>query len=271
MTTNLKSISCFDGRCISFRLFIGLGRKILTSVACPSSVSSVSSVRKRAAHNEGRMDGSFDGGSDLGRVDHLIYGTPNLSATVDELEKRFGLRAATGGRHPGEGTYNALYSLGPGRYLEIMAPDPNQSKPDRPRWLGLDDLMEPRLVAWAAKAQELEETVRAAASSGVELGEIRSGGRERPDGTFLNWRLTDPHRQIAAGVVPFLIDWGRSPHPSAAAVQGVELLDFRLEHPDTDYVRRALDALGLPIQVTAGRTPLLVAILDTPRGTIELT
>lgn len=208
---------------------------------------------------------------ELDRIDHLIFGTPDLDATVDELEQTLGLRATVGGRHPGEGTRNALLSLGPGHYLEIMGPDPGQPDPDGPRWLGLDDLTSPRMIAWAAKASDLDALSRKAAAAGIQLGDILSGGRLRPDGTALNWRLTDPRRQIADGVVPFFIDWGEGVHPSESAVGGLHLVAFRIVHPDAPHVESMLKRLELEIPVTSGQQPALIATLDTPVGQVELT
>jgi hypothetical protein len=39
-------------------------------------------------------------------IDHLVYGAPDLDNAIDDLELRFGVRAAAGGRHVGIGTYN---------------------------------------------------------------------------------------------------------------------------------------------------------------------
>ncbi|MGD8413726.1 MAG: VOC family protein [Candidatus Latescibacterota bacterium] len=208
---------------------------------------------------------------EIGRVDHLIYGTPDLEATVDELASTLGLRATIGGQHPGEGTRNALFSLGPGRYLEIMAPDPSQPDPDGPRWLGIDDLTSARMVAWAAKSDDLASLSLHAAQGGIELGPILSGGRVRPDGSHLSWRLTDPRQWIADGVVPFFIDWGGGAHPSESAIEGLSLVAFRIEHPDHAYVGSVLEQLGLETPVDPGIRPALVATLKTPLGLIELT
>lgn len=97
-----------------------------------------------------------------------------------------------------------------------------------------------------------------------------AGGRKRPDGTTLSWHVTDPHVVIASGIVPFLIDWGDTPHPSQNAVQGLALTGFRAEHPEAKATRDVLGSLALDLAVDEGPTPALIATINTPRGTVEL-
>jgi hypothetical protein len=75
---------------------------------------------------------------------------------------------------------------------------------------------------------------------------------------------------VAGGVVPFLIDWGTSPHPAASAAPGLSLASLRGEHPDAARVAALLARLGLPLPVDPGPAPALVATLDTPRGPVTL-
>lgn len=201
-------------------------------------------------------------------IDHLVYASPDLEAGVRTIESVVGVRAAAGGRHPQWRTRNALMSLGPRRYLEIIAPDPESGGPE-PNVFGLSSTTEGRLVAWAAHTRDLEGRVRRAREAGIELGPIRTG-RRRKDGGMLTWRLTDLEVVIADGLVPFLIDWGDGEHPAPAAPPGVTLEAFRAVHPEPDRVTRILEALELPLEVEAGPRPMLVAVLQTPLGRVEL-
>src|SRR5262245_27306715 len=211
------------------------------------------------------------GAADLmARVDHLVYAAPDLNRGVEEVEKLLGVRATPGGQHPGRGTRNALITLGPSTYLEIIAPDPEQPHPKTPRPFGIDGLKESRLVAWAAKGDDLGRLRNEAERKGARLGEVISGSRRRADGVLLSWRYTDPRTVLADGLVPFFIDWGQSPHPARTAAQGASLIALRAEHPDAQRVQRLLRGLGIDLPVQTGATPALVAIIDSPRGRVEL-
>lgn len=208
--------------------------------------------------------------SRLSRVDHLIYGTPDLEDTVDRLERQTGVRAAFGGQHLGHGTRNALIALGSATYLEIMGPDPEQPEPDEPRWLGIDDLDAPRLITWAATASPLAPFVERAVAKGIPLGRVQPGHRRRPDGVDLRWELTDPSVMPAGGLVPFFIDWGSGPHPSDTAPRGIRLVALRAEHPEPSAVESLVQALDLDLEISRGPRAELVATLECPTGTLEL-
>jgi hypothetical protein len=193
-------------------------------------------------------------------IDHLVYATPAVDATVDALFQRLGIRAAVGGRHPGRGTRNALIGLGPRCYLELVGPDEEQGAIHGPRWFLIDELREPRLVAWAVRSSSLSEV--------PGLGPIVSGSRQRPDGQLLSWRFTDPMVRVADGVMPFLIDWGTGPHPADLLARDVRLAELRLEHPQPAPLNAVLNGLGFAVH--AGPKPMLRATLETPRGSVQI-
>jgi hypothetical protein len=155
-------------------------------------------------------------------------------------------------------------------YLELIGPDLSQPPPAGQRWFGLDDLATPRLITWAAKAEDLEHQADAARRAGLELGEVRSGQRQRSDGRMLSWRLTYPDMRQGDGLVPFLIDWGRSPHPAGSAPGGAELVELRGEHPDPVAINELLGHLGIELRVSRGPTRALIATLETPHGRVQL-
>jgi hypothetical protein len=193
-------------------------------------------------------------------IDHLVYATPGVDATVSALFERLGSRAAVGGSHPGRGTRNALISLGPRCYLEIVGPDAEQAAPKGPRWFLIDELLEPRLVAWAVRSGSLTEL--------PGLGPIVSGSRQRPGGQLLAWRFTDPMVRVADGVMPFLIDWGAGPHPSDLLPREIRLAGLHLLHPEPAPLNALLNGLGFTVH--AGPQPKLLATLETPRGRVVL-
>jgi glyoxalase-like protein len=206
----------------------------------------------------------------LSRLDHLVYATPDLNLGIETIEKVLGVRATPGGQHPGLGTRNALVALGPSSYLEIIGPDPEQPKPAGRRRFGIDELKAPRIVRWVAKSNQLETVAATAAQKGVKLGPVVPGSRRRPDGVVLSWRYTDPNVVEADGLIPFFIDWGTSPHPSATAARGATLISVHAEHPDAERTQKMLDALGLELQVQKGSAPAIIATIVGPRGRVEL-
>jgi hypothetical protein len=204
----------------------------------------------------------------LAKVDHLVFATPDLATGVEKIQQLLGVRATPGGEHPGAGTRNALIALGEAAYLEIIGPDPEQPKPERARRFGIDNLVAPKLVTWAAKGTHLEQLVTEALRKGIQLGDVSPGSRRDPQGVLLNWRVT--LTSLADGIVPFFIDWGETSHPARTAARGASLVELRAEHPDAERVQKLLNQLGLELPVTKGQTPALVATITGPRGRVEL-
>lgn len=204
------------------------------------------------------------------QLDHLIVAGPDLAEAVDYVESLLGARAVVGGSHPGIGTRNALVRLDPGAYIEIIGPDPEQPDPELPRWFGIDGMTGPRLATWSARTGDLDAAAEQARALGVDLGRISPGGRVRPDGVRLEWHVTDPRADRMNGVLPFLMDWGESPHPSASLDAGCTLVALRGYHPRADEARAVAAALGLPITIERGPEPRLEAEIRTLSGVVTI-
>lgn len=201
-------------------------------------------------------------------LDHLVYATPDLEATCRELEIRLGVRASAGGQHPGRGTHNALISIGPNAYLEIIGPDPLQPE-TRPVWFDIDQLAAPKLITWAVCIDGLEDFIKEI-SPNTNVGVVRSGSRKTPDGTTLSWQLTEPQLVQGVGLVPFLIEWNSPQHPAHSAIAGPRLVQLRIEHPEPGSIRKQLKSLRLEVAIEQCSSPALVAIFDGPNDLIEL-
>ncbi|MDX2344319.1 MAG: VOC family protein [Acidimicrobiia bacterium] len=203
-------------------------------------------------------------------IDHLVYATNDVDETVADVTRRLGVEAAHGGRHLGFGTRNALLSLGPTMYLEIIGPDEGQHRPTNGYWYGVENIVTPRLVTWTARVEHLERVAAHAHGAGYNPGDVHNVFRELPDGSKLSWRLTWP-TGAGDGLVPNLIEWDEGcPHPAATSPGGVELLQLRGYHPAPESIQPMLDAVGVQLELRVADVPKLVAILDSPYGPIEL-
>lgn len=207
-------------------------------------------------------------------LDHIVLATPDVQASVAEIEAAIGLRPELGGHFPGRGVYNHLLALQDDAYLEIIGPDPAQSNPEGPLPFGMDDFGDrgAHVPHWCCKAgARIEERVAAGKAVGFDIGEVRPLGRVLPDGTRLDWRLTRTiWPPLLGGLVPFLIEWGDARHPSTTAVKGARLVSWHGEHPDLDAVREAHAALGVELELRGGPEPALVAVIEGPAGSITL-
>ncbi|WP_328751341.1 VOC family protein [Streptomyces sp. NBC_00285] len=201
------------------------------------------------------------------RLDHLVLATPLLAETVADFTRRTGVPPAPGGVHVGLGTRNHLVSLGGGAYLEIIGPDPEQPEPTGPRPFDVDTLTTARTVTWAISPPDLDAAVATARTRGYDPGAPRPMSRRRPDGTLLKWRLTDGDNQHPSGLVPFLIDWGASPHPTASDLPTTPLLSLRATAPFPAEIRPLLAALDTGLLLTDGPVGLSFTV-DTPRGPV---
>ena len=203
-------------------------------------------------------------------LDHILLGCNDLDHGIAFVEQHTGVRAAFGGVHPGRGTRNALLSLGERRYLEIIAPDPQQS--GAPDIYGLQKLTEPRLVTWAAHPGDIQALANRLSNEGIAAEGPTLGSRKRPDGQLLQWKTLNL-KDNAAGLLPFFIEWSAdSPHPSTDAPQGCRLSSFDALTPDPATLSRtATLILGLDLPITKGDPPQLRAEITSSKGKLALT
>jgi len=207
-------------------------------------------------------------------LDHLVVAAATLADGIEYVAEIAGVTPQPGGKHVAMGTHNALVRLSEGTFLEIIAIDPEGTKPSRPRWFDLDNIAlqaelteRPRLIHWVARTTGIE---RAAAACPIPLGDVHPMAR----GAY-RWRITIPDDGTlpAKGVVPTLIEWDVPQHPAESLPKSnVSIASLAASHPEPALIRAALAALGLDsvLPVTYDRDTRLAAMLRTPRGIVTL-
>ncbi|MEM9592925.1 MAG: VOC family protein [Acidobacteriota bacterium] len=203
-------------------------------------------------------------------LDHLVWAVPDLDEGIKSLAQRTGVTSAVGGRHPGVGTHNALKDLGGRRYFEILAPDPAQ---DRFSSFGrlIQGIERPKLLTWAARTDDIRAVSEAAKDAGCAPGVVLSLSRRRPDGQSLSWKLMQISGHGFGPLLPFFVEWRADEHPSDVAPRGCRLSGFELRTPEPKPLRALLSSLGLdPSTVAEGVEPEIRAVLETPKGRVEL-
>jgi catechol 2,3-dioxygenase-like lactoylglutathione lyase family enzyme len=201
-------------------------------------------------------------------LDHVMVGASDLDAGIAWFEKLTGVRPVFVGNHAGVGTRNAIVSLGPRQYLEILAPDPAQ-RDGRARILPLlRSLTPPRPIAWGARTSNIDEMRRETETAGIQYGAPTPGSRTAPNGRVFEWVNMLP-AEWPNQLLPFFIQW-KSPHPSEDAPAGCTLAGLRFESPDTDVATDRFRTLGLRGDIrTAARARMLVTLVSR-RGRVEI-
>lgn len=216
------------------------------------------------------------------RVDHLVIAAHSLAQGVAWCQAVLGVEPGPGGEHVLMGTHNRLLALKDGAhpmaYLEIIAINPQAPAPGRRRWYDLDDptlqaaLREaPRLVHFVAQCDDAARACEVWSAQGIERGPLLRASRQTADG-LLEWQITvrEDGQRLYHGALPTLIQWGET-HPSTSLPErGLRLRALQARHPQAQELRTACQAIGLsPLTVNEGR-PNLIAVLQTPRGTVQL-
>ena len=207
-------------------------------------------------------------------LDHLVVAARRLEEGAAWVEARLGVPMGGGGKHAAMGTHNRLLSLGPGRFLEVIAVDPDAPPPGRPRWFALDEPetierleQGPALIHWVVRADDIARAIEATAPGRPQVLSLSRGE--------YRWRIGVPASGSLAqeGIAPTVIQWeGRHP-ADALAESGCRLERLLLRHRAAPHTLKALRDAGLapddPVEARADGAGLQARI-RTPRGIVEL-
>jgi len=132
--------------------------------------------------------------------DHVVVGGTDLDALADRFE-RLGLPTEYGGEHADGTTHMRVLAFEDGSYLECIAPTPATAPADAGYWpdrLAADA----GPAAWAVRTDDARATAREAIGAGFAVAGPTAGGRDRPDGTRVEWEavvLGTPEGPVGEG------------------------------------------------------------------------
>lgn len=203
-------------------------------------------------------------------LDHIVIAADKLANGIDYVTAALGISPAPGGRHLRMGTHNALLSLGPSCYLEVIAVDPSLPDPDRPRWFRLDEQIirerlkkGPFLHHWVVRTKNIEKLRRVAPERFGPVVPMNRGN--------LDWLITIPEDGSlpAGGILPSLIQWSDVEPAPLLPDQDLRLHSLRINTDAVDEVENILEQLNIvqPVTVVTAAENSLSATFETPDGT----
>jgi len=159
-------------------------------------------------------------------IDHVTICGSHLERMRADFAA-IGLRTVYGGRHANGMTHMDLLTFPDGSYVELIAPFASLAGAGG-MMSGWVKLMEGDAGsgAWAVRSTDIHAETSRLRSAGVEVRGPEVGGRQRTDGTQLEWETAMVGPGSAGSVLPFLIEDKtardlRVPDPPASEIEGV--------------------------------------------------
>jgi glyoxalase-like protein len=200
------------------------------------------------------------------RLDHVIYGTPDLDDAAVRLEQEHGLKFLQGGRHPG-GTVNSVAPLQPPQYLELLAVEEAGDSWTREVEVLLAGGR--TLLGWGIVVDDVEQ-VAARHGLVIEAGSITSA-----DGSTGSWRIAASDDLS----LPFFVAYDGDPDSRLrrwqervreAGTEGFGGFTFVEVGGDPERMRAWIGDSDLPIRFASGRPGLRAVGIAGPTGEIVL-
>jgi len=143
------------------------------------------------------------------RFDHAVIAVRDLDAAMAAY-RALGFAVSPGGRHPGQGTQNAIIRFGLD-YLELLAvADEGEAQAQGLNRRALLEFLRDSgggLAGYALASDDIIADAERMRAAGMEVEGPFAMRRQRPDGSVLAWRLAVPGGTPWRRPWPFLIAW----------------------------------------------------------------
>jgi hypothetical protein len=201
-------------------------------------------------------------------IDHVVLAISDLDRGIEQLGESCGVLPVRGGEHGHTGTENALLSMGPGAYIEVLAPQDGAELP--PQLQPLRGVANLTPVSWAVATRNADLMSQMLRAHGYTVSEPQAGSRETTGGAVIRWRtfqLTAPKIEGA----PFFIEWlADTAHPAATSPSGCALLSLELHTPHDEQLRGLMRLLNVQVEVVHGEISRMQVTLQGSRAPVRL-
>lgn len=202
--------------------------------------------------------------------DHLVFAAPDVDEAVAALSTLCGVTATPGGEHPGAGTRNAIFALGPDAYAEIVGPRCG-AVPERSPGARLAALPYARLSTFAVRSSNIAASIARIEGAGFKADPVYALERARPDGVVVKAEIAVIAGHNFGLAAPFIIDWRDSPHPARDCALGCRLVQLEAFGSDAPALRALYAELGVEVAVSHARDTAIAVELETPLGAVRIT
>lgn len=135
------------------------------------------------------------------RFDHAIIAVQDLELAKQDFSD-LGFTVLDGGEHADGATHNALICFADGTYLELLALTGKESNSPKAQgyadWLNMGG----GTVGYALLSDDLDADIKAMKAQGVDVGDVKTGGRVTTEGVELQWKSAS----IDGTISPFFIE-----------------------------------------------------------------
>lgn len=200
-------------------------------------------------------------------IDHIVVAIDSLSRGIEQMRELTGVTAVYGAAHLNRGTHSAWMAIGPRTYLEIQAPNPDDTTRSAAREsFAVQGLVRP--AYWALHTSDVDRLRAELMRRGLAGGNVVPGTHPRGRDT-LRWRSLIPWGPLNRAILPYYMERSGA-HPASMASRGCTLASLTVLTPKTDSIRALLNIIGVRVRVDSGVSDTLRIDLDCPTGRVRL-
>jgi hypothetical protein len=205
------------------------------------------------------------------KIDHVTVAGADLKTMQAQLAS-LGLRSEFGGAHSNHATEMAITSFPDGSYLELIAIQP-KADPEAVGAHYWKSYMKGNAgpCAWAVRTNDVATEVARLKKAGVQVTEPQKSGRQKPDGTRLEWETANVGSEPNGTFFPFIIrDFTArenrafvSGHPTTTEFRGVTRVVTAVHDLKAATARyRTAYGLGAPVEATDPKLGAKLAVFE---------